>query len=182
LTKDGNAEETRAHTCMLTFERKEATDKYPSPESVIHIWKNLWNGFMTLSIKLYITLQCFGALNIADKGMSSSHGALFWSSLRNHSFVQVEKEQNQGTHMLRCMLRCIGKRSLISTLFPTVLFTSRRISVIILLTLLSYCNQDHHLQNSCNGCNSTSSFPRRFVCKLFCNFRHCATIKTIPKQ
>jgi hypothetical protein len=33
---------------------------------------------MTLSIKLYITLQWFGAL--------------FWSSLRKHSIVQVEKE------------------------------------------------------------------------------------------
>jgi hypothetical protein len=45
---------------------------------------------VTLSIKLYITPQCFGALYIADKGLSSSHEALFWSSLRNHSIVQVE--------------------------------------------------------------------------------------------
>jgi hypothetical protein len=37
---------------------------------------------MTLSIKLYITLQCFGAL--------------FWSSLRKHSIVQVEKEQRSA--------------------------------------------------------------------------------------
>jgi hypothetical protein len=50
----------------------------------------------TLSIKLYITLQRFGALNIADKGMSSSHGALFWSSLRKHSIVQVEKERRSA--------------------------------------------------------------------------------------
>jgi hypothetical protein len=37
---------------------------------------------VTLSIKLYITLQCFGAL--------------FWFFLRNHSIVQVEKEQRSA--------------------------------------------------------------------------------------
>jgi hypothetical protein len=32
-----NAEETTAHTCMLRFERKKATYKYPSPDSYPHL-------------------------------------------------------------------------------------------------------------------------------------------------